>query len=140
MKRMPFVLAFVVMIMSTISVGAQNEGVKEAAISSVQGWLKLLDDGEYDQCWENASEFFKAAVDKTSSAQYLAAARRPLGGLVSREVFNAEYQESLPGAPDGQYVVIVFKTEFQNKKLSYETVTPKLEADGTWRVSGYYIR
>lgn len=140
MRKTAFMLAFIFVILWPVSAIAQNEDVKEAAIISAQDWLKLLDNGEYDQCWENASVFFKVAVDKTNSAQYLAAARKPLGGLVSREVSNIEYKESLPGAPDGQYVVIVFRTEFQNKKLGYETVTPKLEADGAWRVSGYYIR
>ena len=47
---------------------------------------------------------------------------------------------SLPGAPDGQYVVIQFKSSFTNKKTTIETVTPMLDKDGKWRVSGYYIK
>jgi hypothetical protein len=50
------------------------------------------------------------------------------------------YKTSLPGAPDGDYVVIQFVTSFGNKKSAIETVTPMLEKDGSWRVSGYYIR
>jgi hypothetical protein len=46
----------------------------------------------------------------------------------------------LPGAPDGQYVVIQFETSFENKHNAVETVTPMLEPNGQWRVSGYYIR
>jgi hypothetical protein len=48
--------------------------------------------------------------------------------------------QSLPGAPDGEYVVIQFKTAFENKKFAIETVTPMLDGDGKWRVSGYFIR
>lgn len=47
---------------------------------------------------------------------------------------------SLPGAPDGEYVVIQFETSFEKKKSSLETVTPMKEKDGAWRVSGYYIK
>lgn len=36
--------------------------------------------------------------------------------------------------------MIQFKTVFENKKAAIETVTPKLDSDGNWRVSGYYIR
>jgi hypothetical protein len=54
-------------------------------------------------------------------------------------VESAQYRTSLPGAPDGEYVVIRFKTEFENKKEAYETVTPMKDKDGEWRVSGYYI-
>jgi hypothetical protein len=47
---------------------------------------------------------------------------------------------SVPGAPDGQYVLIQFETVFEKKAQSIETITPMLDADRTWRVSGYYIK
>ncbi len=47
---------------------------------------------------------------------------------------------SLPGAPDGEYVVISYETSFTNKKSAIETVTPMLDKDGKWRVSGYFIK
>jgi len=37
-------------------------------------------------------------------------------------------------------VVIQYDTQFENKKSAMETVTPHLEKDGSWKVSGYYIR
>ena len=50
------------------------------------------------------------------------------------------YTTNLPGAPDGEYVVIQYKTSFQNKASAIETVTPMRDPDGVYRVSGYYIR
>jgi hypothetical protein len=50
------------------------------------------------------------------------------------------YKTSLPGAPDGEYVIIQFETSFENKKIAIETVTPMMDKDGNWRVSGYYIK
>jgi len=47
---------------------------------------------------------------------------------------------SVPGGPDGQYVIIEFAASFENKKTAIETVTPMLEKDGVWRVAGYYIK
>ncbi len=38
-----------------------------------------------------------------------------------------KHSTSLPGAPDGEYVVIEFITSFSNKKSAIETVTPKME-------------
>jgi ribosomal protein S17E len=40
----------------------------------------------------------------------------------------------------GEYVVIQFETSFENKKTAVETVTPMMDKDGIWRVSGYYIK
>ena len=67
------------------------------------------------------------------------AARRPLGRFVSREVISAEFRTSLPGAPDGQYVVIQYRSAFEQKQAAVETVTPMVDG-GDWKVSGYYIR
>jgi hypothetical protein len=36
--------------------------------------------------------------------------------------------------------VIQFATSFENKQSAVETVTPMRDSDGTWRVSGYYVR
>ena len=72
--------------------------------------------------------------------QSLQAVRKPLGKLITRKVRTKTYRTSLPGAPDGEYVVIEFETSFAQKKTAIETVTPIIDKDGTWRVSGYYIR
>jgi hypothetical protein len=63
-----------------------------------------------------------------------------MGDFISRSVKSAEYATSLPGAPDGEYVVIQFSAGFTNKKSAIETVTPMKDPDGKWRVSGYYIK
>jgi Protein of unknown function (DUF4019) len=68
------------------------------------------------------------------------AVRSPLGKVISRKLKLKQYATSLPGAPDGKYVVIQFETSFEKKKSSVETITPMKEKDGTWRVSGYYIK
>ncbi len=70
----------------------------------------------------------------------LNAAREPLGKVISREVESKKYKKFLPGAPDGEYVVIKFLSSFVNKKFAVETVILTLEKDGMWRLSGYYIK
>jgi hypothetical protein len=60
--------------------------------------------------------------------------------LISRKLKSKKYTTSLPGAPDGKYVVIQYETSFEHKKSAIETVTPMLDKDGKWRVSGYYIK
>lgn len=82
----------------------------------------------------------KNAVTQEQWEQAVQAVRLPLGKLLSRKVKSTGYETSLPGAPDGEYVVIQFETVFENKKAAVETVTPMLDRDGTWRVSGYFIQ
>ena len=82
----------------------------------------------------------RQAVTKKDWTRTMAGVRRPLGKMLSRTVLSRTYAETLPGAPDGQYVVIQFETSFENKKKAVETITPMMAPDGTWRVSGYFIK
>jgi hypothetical protein len=59
---------------------------------------------------------------------------------VTRKLDSAQYATQLPGAPEGQYVVMRFNTSFANKQSGVETVTFSLEQDGQWKASGYYIK
>jgi hypothetical protein len=70
----------------------------------------------------------------------VAPVRDPLGKVLSRALKSATYTTTLPGAPDGQYVVIQYDTAFEHKKSAVETITSMLDKDGTWRVSGYFIK
>ncbi len=118
----------------------KHDEAEKQAVAATQAWLALVDQGKYEQAWSTAAEYLKNAVDQQDFAKSVKAARKPLGNVKSREVKSKEYRTSLPGAPDGQYVVIQFKTSYENKKSAVETVTPMLDKDQKWRVSGYYIR
>jgi hypothetical protein len=119
---------------------AGTDLAEKQALQAARTWLALVDAGDYGQSWKNAAAYFKKAVQKNQWNQTAAAAREPLGALVSRTLKSAAYVTSLPGAPDGEYVVIQFSSAFQNKIEATETVTPMLDKDGQWRVSGYYIQ
>ncbi len=110
------------------------------AIEAVQPWLALVDRGQYSQSWETAAEFLKNAVGRRDFVKSLADARTPLGEVKSRELLSKHYATDLPGAPKGQYVVVQYKTSFAKKDSATETITPMLEKDKKWRVSGYYIK
>ncbi|MGD8357959.1 MAG: DUF4019 domain-containing protein [Lysobacterales bacterium] len=119
---------------------ADDAGAQEAGVAAARNWLDLVDRHQYAASWQEAAAYFKNAVAQQEWAKTLEAARTPLGGVVSRTLDSAVYQTSLPGAPDGDYVIVQFRTEFEHKKESVETVVPMKEQDGSWRVSGYFIR
>ena len=119
---------------------AENNAVAEkAATTAAQTWLTEIDNGDYTQSWQEASAFFRSAVTEDKWKSSLEIVRKPLGKLTSRKVKKAQFATSLPGAPDGQYVVVQFDTAFENKPSAVETVTFMLEKDGQWRAAGYFI-
>lgn len=118
---------------------AQADEKTDAAVTAAKSWLALVDSKEYKKSWQEAAPFFKDKVKEEQWSEMVASARKPFGVLISRELSSVMYKTSLPGAPDGEYVVIQFKTSFTDKRESVETVPP-MKADGIWRVSGYYIK
>lgn len=110
------------------------------AQQSAEAWLAFTDSGKYPDSWQQASQLFKNAVTQEQWQSAMHANREPLGKLVSRKLRSAKYMTELPGAPDGEYVVIQFDSSFEHKQSAVETVTPMIDKDGKWRVSGYYIK
>ena len=138
-RRIAF-LAVVSLILSVVTVNAASFEKGKAAESSAEKWLRMIDEGKYAESWKDAAELFRNAVSQEQWEQSLQAVRKPLGKLLSRTIKSKTYKSSLPGAPDGEYVVIEFTSSFEKKKAAVETVTPMKDKDGKWRVSGYYIK
>jgi hypothetical protein len=111
-----------------------------AAEQAALTWLAAADAGNAAETWTSASSVFRRAVAQEQWARLLDAARAPLGALVSRTLATGEPKRELPGAPDGEYVVLTFNTVFEKKRSAAEIVTPMRDDDGQWRVSGYFIR
>jgi hypothetical protein len=140
MRRIGSVIIILCVAFWVCLAAAQGSEKQKVAITAAQEWLALIDAGRYAQSWKESAAYFRNAVTEDRWEQSLNAARQPLGELISRKVKSATYTTSLPGAPDGEYVVIQFETSFANKKSAIETVTPMYEKNGDWRVSGYYVK
>ena len=110
------------------------------AVAATEKWLALVDAQKYDESHDEAAAYFRSAVTKEAWTRQIEGVRKPLGELKSRSVKSTDYRTSLPGAPDGEYIIIQFETSYDNKANAIETVTPMKEKDGSWRVSGYYIK
>ena len=133
-------IVFLVMAFMVPRVHSQESQSILDAENAARHWLELTDAGNFDRSWDEAADIFQKHVTKLAWASTAANARSPLGGVRSRKVRSARYARTLPGAPDGDYVVIQFETTFENKANAIELVTPTRAKDGSWKVSGYFIK
>jgi hypothetical protein len=113
---------------------------EKAAAAAARVWLGEIDAGNYGKSWKDAAGYFRGAVTEKSWSDALNGTRKPLGSLLSRKLASARSATSLPGAPDGNYVVMQFDAAFSNKKAAVETVTFVQEKDAKWKAAGYYIK
>lgn len=116
-----------------------NRDVKPA-LEAANLWLGLVDINRAEQSWEQAAAVFQRSLPADAWTQSLSAARAPLGKVQSRKVKDAVFTRTIPGQPEGEYVVIQYDTAFQNKADGQEMVTMVYGVDGRWRVAGYLVR
>lgn len=123
------------------SLGASaNPDSFSAARSASTEFLAMVDGIEYKESWSQASSLLQDAVIEADWVKYLDGIRTPLGKVKSRDFETSEYQQSLEGLPDGEYVILVFKSSYENRKDPVsEFVALAKEADSSWRVVGYYF-
>jgi hypothetical protein len=135
MKRLiTFVFALMLPIAAIAAAGTSKE-----ATDAARSWLALIDAGQYDQSWKDASNLFREHVTQAQWAAAAKTTRQPLGAIESRGAPTVRFATSLPGAPDGRYAVIQFHSKFAHKADAVETVTMMMD-NGTWKAAGYFIR
>lgn len=114
-----------------------RESPQQAAEKAEADWLALVDTGQYNQSWANAAELFKTSMSEAKWDDIISRLRKQTGPLKSRKL--AAYTDILPDAPPGKYLVFQYNTSFVAGAF-VETVTPMQEKDGTWKVSGYFVK
>ena len=140
-RRQWIVMAGVVAVLAAAGECVRAEETPEkAAQAAAEKWLAMVDGGKFAESWAAAADYFRGAVTKDQWVAQLGGVRKPLGEVKSRVFQQAKSTKTAPGAPDGEYMILTFKTAFAHKAEAIETVTPMRDKDGQWRVAGYFIR
>lgn len=140
MKKKIVIAVSLILSVAFIQPLGADEAAEESAKAASEAWLALVDQGEYAKSWKEAAPYFRKAVVQEQWVRSMNAFRKPLGKVLSRKLRSKKYTQTLPGAPDGDYVVLQYETSFENKQFAVETVRPMLDSSRQWRVSGYYIK
>jgi hypothetical protein len=117
-----------------------EDNFAQGATAAAETWLGHVDAGDYGGSWGEASAYVQGAITEQAWIASLHRVRTPLGKLLSRHLKQVQHTQSMPGAPDGDYVVMQFDTRFEHKQAAVETVTFLQEKQGEWKAAGYYIK
>lgn len=134
-----FVLAIALALSCATSSFAQDPR-GSAAQHEAREWLALTDRDDASASWKRSGPVFQQQMPETKWRVSLDAARKPLGAVKSRTVERTEFSRNPANTPPGDYAHLLFRTEFDKKPDARESVTLRMEADGTWHVVGYFIR
>lgn len=129
-----FVTVLLLLFLSSHST-ADDDMSRETAMS----WLSLIDNGDYLESWEQAGAYFQQEVPSAQWQEAVSEVRDPLGSVISRQQVESKAYQSLPGVPEGEYLVLRFSTRFTHQAEVIETLTLQ-SVDGDWKVLGYFVR
>jgi hypothetical protein len=120
---------------------ADAKATQEAKAGAKAGalWLEVVDAGLYAASWNDLAAVFRGGTSPEKWAEIMSSVRGPLGKPLERRLKSADYSTSLPGAPPGEYVTVVYNSRFENVPPAHETLLLAKDRDGQWRVAGYAV-
>ena len=122
-----------------LPVQAQDPRYSEAQ-ADAHDWLVITDSGDAAKAYSVAAKRFQSAM---TSEQWQAAqkkAREGFGANKRRTLVSTQPPKPGPNVPPGDFLVIIYRAEFEKRSDATETLTLEKEADGKWRVVGYLMR
>jgi hypothetical protein len=110
-----------------------------ASADSAQAWFSLIGGHDWAAAWRASGALMTSRLTEQLWTAKVEPVRTPLGKVVSRVFQTVIRTATLPGAPDGDYEVLTFRTSFTNKRDATETVVLAHEGQA-WKADGYFIR
>jgi hypothetical protein len=123
---------------STSNSLAEKRTRESEAKSAALKWLALVDASNYPAAYAMEPARLRAATTQEQFVRSMEGRRAPFGRVLSRSFIGAAFTRKLTGSPDGRYESILFRTSFENKKLTAERVILADES-GHWRVVDYRL-
>lgn len=117
---------------------AQDPRLSQAQ-SAGMAWLALADADDAAATYATASKRFRDTMPLAQWGPGFAQVRGQFGKIVRRTIVSTQPSNGPPEAP-GQFVVMIFRSEFEKRPQGVETLTIEHEPDGAWRVAGYLMR
>ena len=122
-----------------LPVSAQDPRHSEAQ-AAAHDWLVITDAGDAAKAYKIAAKRFQSAMTSEQWQAAMKKAREQFGATKRRALLSTQAPKPGANVPPGDFLVIIYRAEFEKKSDAQETLTLEKEADGKWRVVGYLMR
>jgi hypothetical protein len=138
LRAASWALGLIALVVAGAALGQDPRAAQAQA--AARDWLNLTDKLNATASFNAAGARFREPIDVEQWTDALAKARAPLGAVEQRTVAETAFDTVTEGGNQFEIAMVRFRTAFAKKVESSETVTLERDADGSWRVIGYFIR
>lgn len=97
-----------------------------------------IDDGKYDQVWEESSDIMKRTASKFAMKAMLSNLRKPLGKPSPRGRPTIGFTDNIDwNLPKGEYALMGVDTTFGTRVVHEKLVLSREQ--GRWKLAGYFL-
>jgi hypothetical protein len=121
---------------ATLPLLAQDDDRAAQAALVAKAWVAEIDAGNYEQSYDDAGSALHQKVPVDTWIKILKTERPTLGKVVAREETSTSYKPNGFEGIDGEFMVVSYRTAFENKPHELEYVVLRREG-GKWRATGY---
>lgn len=114
-----------------------HERAEQSARAAAQSWLRVVDDGEFEESWEAAASAFQERVPQETWEDRGDQLRDSIQTGASRTLTMVQYRNSLRQTSGGPFVILKYRSTPGD--LSIEEVVLTTRIDDTWKVTGYQV-
>ena len=141
-NRARLVMLTVLLGLSLCLAAAATAADDQAALAHSQAkhWLGLLAKGDYAAAYRQSAPVLQKALPLEKWQQTMSELAAKTGPAAGRKLLRSQATKDLPGAPKGEYYLLVYSPNFAKMPQLMEQVAMLKCADGKWRVAGYYLK
>lgn len=118
---------------------AAAEEPPPAATQAAQSFIQLLDDGKLKQSFALTAPVVREGETEALWHGRMISERESMGDVTSRQFSGAEPVQKFADLPKGDYLMLVFKTDFSTHPGAEERVILADLGNGTFGVVGYKV-
>jgi len=132
------VALLLVVAIAVCPVRAANSDLKhdsDVSVATASAWLAEWDAGHWKACWNDFSSTLQSDGSLDKWSRHAFSVQEVLGKLQSRKLIGVQETRLR-----GKVMRVVFDVTFEHKGLLSEGVNVEKQSDGSWKVSGHWIK
>jgi hypothetical protein len=133
-----FLILFSLLFLPIITIAHFQDSPEKAAQKAAEDWLKLIDNGNSLESWNQASQLFRAEYTKPMWEEVIST-REVIFPLHfrSRQLKEVNFVKSLVKVPGQEGVFLSYESSIANQHLIIERLELVLEKNQVWKVANY---